>query len=49
MASAERHPQMCEGRLVDGLYVELARQLGLRLLTTDQRRARSTPIAEAIS
>jgi predicted nucleic acid-binding protein len=47
MASAERHPQMCEGRLVDGLYVELARQLGLRLLTTDH--ARSTPIAEAIS
>jgi predicted nucleic acid-binding protein len=38
-----------ELRLVDGLYVELARQLGLRLITTDQRLARSTPWAEAIS
>ena len=38
-----------ELRLVDGLYVELARQLGLRLITTDQRLARATPIAEVIS
>jgi predicted nucleic acid-binding protein len=38
-----------ELRLVDGLYVELARQLGLRLITTDRRLARSTPMAEAIS
>jgi predicted nucleic acid-binding protein len=38
-----------ELRLVDGLYVELARQLGLRLITTDQRLARSTPMVEAIS
>jgi predicted nucleic acid-binding protein len=35
-------------RLVDGLYVELARQLGLRLITTDQRLARAAPIAETI-
>jgi predicted nucleic acid-binding protein len=38
-----------ELRLVDGLYVELARPMGLRLITTDQRLARATPIAEAIS
>ena len=38
-----------ELRLVDGLYVELARQLGMRLVTTDQRLARAAPIAEAIS
>jgi predicted nucleic acid-binding protein len=39
-----------ELRLVDGLYVELARQLGLRLITSDRRVARAaTPIAEAIS
>jgi predicted nucleic acid-binding protein len=38
-----------ELRLVDGLYVELARQLGLRLITTDQRLALSTPMVEAIS
>jgi predicted nucleic acid-binding protein len=38
-----------EMRLVGGLYVELARQLGLRLITTDQRLARATPIADAIS
>ena len=38
-----------EMRLVDGLYVELARQLGLRLITTDQRLARATPIADVIS
>jgi predicted nucleic acid-binding protein len=36
-------------RLVDGLYVELARQLGLRLITTDQRLARAAPVAEAIN
>jgi predicted nucleic acid-binding protein len=39
-----------ELRLVDGLYVELARQLGLRLITSDRRLARAAaPIAEAIS
>jgi predicted nucleic acid-binding protein len=38
-----------ELRLVDGLYVELARQLGMRLITTDQRLARAAPVAEAIS
>jgi predicted nucleic acid-binding protein len=38
-----------ELRLVDGLYVELARQLGMRLITTDQRLARATSIAEVIS
>jgi predicted nucleic acid-binding protein len=38
-----------ELRLVDGLYVELARQLGMRLVTTDQRLARAATIAEAIS
>jgi predicted nucleic acid-binding protein len=39
-----------ELRLVDGLYVELARQLGMRLITTDQRLARAAaPIAEALS
>ena len=37
-----------ELRLVDGLFVELARQ-GLRLITADQRLARATPIADAIS
>jgi predicted nucleic acid-binding protein len=39
-----------ELRLVDGLYVELARRLGMRLITTDQRLARAAaPIAEALS
>jgi predicted nucleic acid-binding protein len=39
-----------ELRLVDGLYVELARQLGMRLITSDQRPARAAgPIAESIS
>ena len=38
-----------ELRLVDGLYVELARQLGTRLITTDLRLARAVPIAETIS
>jgi predicted nucleic acid-binding protein len=38
-----------ELRLIDGLYVELARQLGLRLITSDRRLARAAaPIAEAI-
>jgi predicted nucleic acid-binding protein len=35
-------------RLVDALYVELAHQLELPLITTDQRLARATPLAEAI-
>jgi hypothetical protein len=38
-----------ELRLVDGLYVELARRLGTRLITTDLRLARAVPIAETIS
>ena len=38
-----------ELRLVDGLYVELARQLGMRLITTDQRLGRAAPIAETIN
>jgi predicted nucleic acid-binding protein len=38
-----------ELRLVDGLYVELARQLGARLITTDQRLAGAAPIVETIS
>jgi predicted nucleic acid-binding protein len=38
-----------ELRLVDGLYVELARQPGMRLITTDQRLAWATSIAEVIS
>jgi predicted nucleic acid-binding protein len=38
-----------ELRLVDGLYVELARRLGMRLITTDRRLARAAPVAEAIS
>jgi predicted nucleic acid-binding protein len=38
-----------ELRLVDGLYVELARRLGMRLITTDRRIARAAPVAEAIS
>ena len=32
-------------RLADGLYVELARQLGMRLITTDRRLARAAPVA----
>jgi predicted nucleic acid-binding protein len=35
-------------RLVDGLCAELARQLGLPLITTDQRLARVVPIVETI-
>jgi predicted nucleic acid-binding protein len=38
-----------ELRLVDGLYVELARRLGMRLITTDPRLARAAPVAEAIN
>jgi predicted nucleic acid-binding protein len=37
-----------ELRLVDALYVELARQLRLPLITTNHRLARATPIADAI-
>lgn len=36
-------------RLVDALYVELAAQLQAPLVTTDQRLARTTPLAEAIT
>jgi predicted nucleic acid-binding protein len=35
-------------RLVDALYVELADQLGAPLITTDERLARATPLAEPI-
>jgi len=35
-------------RLVDGLYVELASQLGVRLLTTDARLAAATRVAELV-
>jgi predicted nucleic acid-binding protein len=35
-------------RLVDALYVELASQLGTVVITTDQRLARATTLAEAI-
>jgi predicted nucleic acid-binding protein len=35
-------------RLVDALYVELAHQLGAPLITTDQRLARATPLAQPI-
>ena len=38
-----------ELRLVDALYVELARQLKAPLITTDRRLARATPLAEVIS
>lgn len=38
-----------ELRLTDALYVELATQLGVVLLTTDHRLARACPIAEAIT
>ena len=41
---ARRH----EIRMADALYVELADRLGLRLLTTDERLARATRIAEAV-
>lgn len=36
-------------RLLDALYVELAEQLQSPLITTDQRLARATPLAEAVS
>lgn len=36
-------------RLVDALYVELASQLQAPLITTDQRLARTTPLAEALT
>jgi predicted nucleic acid-binding protein len=36
-------------RLLDALYVELAAGLGVRVLTTDHRLARATPLAEAIT
>ena len=36
-------------RLVDALYVELAAQLEAPLITTDQRLARATHLAEAIT
>jgi predicted nucleic acid-binding protein len=36
-------------RLLDALYVELAARLGVRVLTTDHRLARASPLAEAIS
>lgn len=35
-------------RLVDALYVELAHQLNAPLITTDQRLARATPLADPI-
>lgn len=35
-------------RLTDALYVELASQLDAPVVTTDQRLARATPLAEAI-
>lgn len=36
-------------RLVDALYVELATQLGLPLLTTDTRLAAATRVAELVA
>jgi len=36
-------------RLADALYVELAEQLDVPLITTDLRLARATPLAEAIT
>ena len=35
-------------RLVDALYVELAHQLDAPLITTDQRLARATPLADPV-
>jgi predicted nucleic acid-binding protein len=35
--------------LLDALYVELAYQLDAPLITTDQRLARTTPLAEVVS
>jgi predicted nucleic acid-binding protein len=36
-------------RLADALYVELAHQLDAPLITTDQRLARATPLAQPLS
>jgi predicted nucleic acid-binding protein len=36
-------------RLLDALYVELAARLGIRVLTTDLRLARASPLTEAIT
>ena len=36
-------------RPLDALYVELAARLGVRVLTTDYRLARASPIAEAMA
>lgn len=36
-------------RLADALYVELAVQLGIRLLTTDARLGRATRVAEVVT
>lgn len=36
-------------RLADAFYVELAARLGVTVITTDQRLARATPWAEAIT
>ncbi|HMA47520.1 MAG TPA: hypothetical protein VKP11_10020 [Frankiaceae bacterium] len=44
--SCERRADL---RLVDALYVELAARLHARLVTTDQRLARATPLAEVIT
>lgn len=44
-AWARRH----DLRLVDALYVELAARLKAPLITTDQRLARATSLAEAVS
>jgi len=35
-------------RLLDALYVELAAQLGVQVLTTDLRLARASPLAEVV-
>jgi predicted nucleic acid-binding protein len=35
-------------RLLDALYVELAAQLEVRVLTTDSRLARASPLAEVV-
>ncbi len=36
-------------RMADALYVELASQLGVTLVTTDQRLARTCPLAESVT
>lgn len=35
-------------RLLDALYVELAAQLDVKVLTTDGRLARASPLAEVV-